>query len=810
MVICMMKKISFVFIVLISFLFISSCVNADSFFQDKAVSNTLKSAGLIAGNYLGSGLITSLIAGGNKAAENASPWTSGLSTLGSLSGLFLGSGWGAGLGAGLGVVGGIVGMATFSGTLYTVERGLITRIVSLKPLNVEINDPLYLTRGSDQKSSKFEGELLIKEDFYKKSGNTQYQYIPVKITKTGQVNNVESVVLKVNTEGLPDYVGGAGTINTSVLNPTSLQYMGATESPYSDALQLGEDADRSIGWCEVNDEGKLLNLDEEVSKMYVEDVAKNETKRGFESFVLLLKNINPLEENLSIPQYNCFGPNGLTGTTGKEAMPKVQYSWAWNDFGKINYVSGDTGRYEDLCSKTLNDDYIYCDATQFTQTLFARLNEYDKYASVLENKGISTTAELDLESAEEKRIFTLLTYKAFLMKDGFTKDFLEDFEEYATQKAFLNIDEMTKEKISQLIANNKLVFRPLSGESTNTEGYKLPYAGYYNVTIELQFNETSNYDLFENQSILNSNLDKIVIYFELISQENNPFYNMPLDATVGVNDQGIIDRIGYGVDYSGDAIWFKNSPVDGILLEPTLRSNSTPIVSLNMAVEQDVDTLNGAMRGTILRIVPKATSFGVTYDLTRYLSVPASVDLTLNKETDGDAYAFYTISFNNEGPFTAGNSFILWSLICKDDSFNCESFSGLKPTDEMYVQDIIGASSKAPVGQLKGKAYGLFWDKDSIIKDNAHTNATYRGLLYMPEIYSQGSLDIVVASDKVVNSRGLSVTSLTFNKAPYAEPKADIQGLINQIEQENICVTFESGNAGIRFWWNPAKVLEMK
>lgn len=95
-------------------------------------------------------------------------------------------------------------------------------------------------------------------------------------------------------------------------------------------------------------------------------------------------------------------PQGVFLACGKgaENVPRVKYSWNWNDISSSE------------CDAD-NADYIYCDATQFSISLLKKLNEYREES-------------LERENVEQ--------FEVYLMKDNYTDAFVYDFDE-----AFRNI-----------------------------------------------------------------------------------------------------------------------------------------------------------------------------------------------------------------------------------------------------------------------------------------------------------------------------------------------------------------------------------
>lgn len=816
------KVLQTVFILFFAFLLTGSVFAFIPPEQGSSVGDTgmglLKTAGLVAGTFVAPQIVTNLFMGDNKMAEETSVWSSVGASGGALAGgMALGPAGGMTLGIAGGLVGGIwSGIATAGDTLKTLERVVLSRVVALNVVGGDVFDADYKIKGSDQPSEKFDAEVKSDAEFVTKDKGVYLQYVPIKLTNktSGKKGDpVDTSILVLDAKGFDEYAvkyaQGMPLSQLGVLpTPQGVQFgvpysAGLpAQDPMADAVKVEED--KEIGWCNVNDKGKINKLDKEVSDS-VQEIAKENTKDNKLPFVLLLKNLSAEDETLNIPNFNCFGPNGIKGQTGKSAKPKVSFDWKWTD----------SVSWKDACSKDLNaEDAMYCDSVQFTEQVLARLELAQSNLNGIKNETALNTDDFDFNDVQNQKyannVYEFLHFKSYLMLDGYTNDFLLDFKDYS-KKTFLGFGDKEKNLIDGLMPD-KIKFLPPSGELESPEGYRLPNAGLYNVNIRIKYKVAGNYKLYNDTTgVVEDNVETVYVYLEPISaSETNPVYAMPLDATVGV-DNGVIHRIGYGVDYKGDGIRFNNA--NDIYLEPSLSSTSTPIVHLDMQVKQDTQTLNGGnLRGVILQILPKSGSVGASYDVKKFLSWPAPVYMKVQKETDGGAWAFYTIDVGN-GVENAGSSFILWNLICPQkssgtDDFSCETFDGLKPSDEMYRADVLGVHAKvAPVGQLQGIVYGLEWDQDSIIRDEAHKEARYEGIVYLPESTKKAQITVTNASDKAyVSATPTMDLSNSATLKSFTDDTTSIQNIYNLMEQDKVCMS--SDGAGVRFWWNPAKVYE--
>jgi len=92
-----------------------------------------------------------------------------------------------------------------------------------------------------------------------------------------------------------------------------------------------------------------------------------ERKDYKESFRLQFNSFNPMDTNAGVapPIPNCKLGN-VVGNTGPSAVPRVSYSWDW---GSIADNACDEG----------NQDYVYCDATQFSIEVLKKLQRLKQF-----------------------------------------------------------------------------------------------------------------------------------------------------------------------------------------------------------------------------------------------------------------------------------------------------------------------------------------------------------------------------------------------------------------------------------------------
>ncbi len=91
-----------------------------------------------------------------------------------------------------------------------------------------------------------------------------------------------------------------------------------------------------------------------------------ERNKHVERFRLQFNSFDPMEEKQDLkPIANCQLGN-VSGVTGPDAVPKVKFDWSWAAISEDNCDEG-------------NEDYIYCDATQFSIEILKKVQELREF-----------------------------------------------------------------------------------------------------------------------------------------------------------------------------------------------------------------------------------------------------------------------------------------------------------------------------------------------------------------------------------------------------------------------------------------------
>ncbi len=267
-------------------------------------------------------------------------------------------------------------------------------------------------------------------------------------------------------------------------------------------------------------------LGDEYAILEIYDWTGNEIKK--QSFQIKLKG----------PINSCVSTMGDLGVSGREFVPRLSFNWDWQNIS-------------DRQCDPRNPNYTYCDATQFTISLFKKLTQ-------IEN--LLLTNRLN-EVAKET------SYYAYLIKDNYNQSFLNDFANYYSTNVAASTPSFN-ENYKYFILDNKLEFDS-----------NMPYGGLYRVEIDItNINQGVN-SMFTNGRP-NQNV-KIKLTPHRAGQNYSPFYELPFNGPIGQEN-----RNGYGV------VSANNISIDNSI---NLAKNGNGIVNLNTTTSTGLGELKNGI-----------------------------------------------------------------------------------------------------------------------------------------------------------------------------------------------------------------------
>lgn len=388
----------------------------------------------------------------------------------------------------------------------------------------------------------------------------------------------------------------------------------------------------------------------------------------------------------------------------------------------------------------------------------------------------------------------LLHFDAYLIRDGYSKDFENDFRDYYSTQAFADAPVWFKGTPTSPGLNrfygddDALVFSNKYFNDTT-----LPNAGKYRVDISVFFGD--DWRLIDANGGLNSTIG-VDFYHIKNPVPNSPFYRLPFNGQVGlVGTQ--YDRVGYGLEFINETNPIK---VNDSLVQTFSGEESSAIAQANVEYENDLRVMNSvpSTRGNILEITaPTNSNTPAQIVFTPSLATPTVLKVTKAAGTQPFS-AFYHIA-ENGSPLDTGSALAYW-----EGAGNCYDYTSV-PVYERFNYSPDRAANPTDKLNAWQYSYGVDWPFARQGGD-----AYLRTIFYTP---AQGSYSIVSETDyaKFFTANMASpstsqtldgVSTMTYNNASTVMDS--LQDVFDLVSDGKICVT-DSGNKA-RFYWNPETV----
>ncbi len=482
---------------------------------------------------------------------------------------------------------------------------------------------------------------------------------------------------------------------------------------------------------------------------------------------------------------DCIGFDNAIGATGEKNKPRVRFNWQWDLIDK------------DLCSQG-NENYIYCDSTQFTISLLHRLEE------------IRALAQLGINEANLATIHELREFNAYLIEDSITEDFRKDLKDYLInvaspdpQESLLADDHPWQEYLEQGDDYSRLNF-------SNT----VLEAGLYNVSISFSFDLPQlQYNFFGGDCIPDCGSKDLIgtinVSLEKISGPpvNSPFYRLPFDGSVGELADGGFDRQGYGVFFTN-----VDSPI--VLIgdleseEDYLRTVSdSGFKELVTIFEEDISFLNAeeATKGQLLTITKEESP---TMEFSPSIATPVLLEMN---SPGGASEAFYYL-LKTDTALTSGGIMSMWfgtGSTMGDGPSQCRTFGGAQMPyiqKDQSAQNFPGACAAELPQSFYNASYGFKYDGVEVDE-----KVFFETVFFIPESMKKE----VVLIDSCGNSSSAVFHAPSASTAGTAQLDismesqnriVSVQDVIDFVGDGRVCVYEDSDK--ISFRWNPQRLID--
>jgi hypothetical protein len=370
-----------------------------------------------------------------------------------------------------------------------------------------------------------------------------------------------------------------------------------------------------------------------------------------------------------------------------------------------------------------------------------------------------------LGTTEGKTASEYTSFTINLMKDGFSEDFRNDFDNYLM--SFAASPPEYENDLRELFLNKFEVNGP--------GGRKSWEAGKYKATLAIEFNQ----DSWRWNDV--NNIKKVTLDLEAWAEPDidHAIYDVPFNGTVGLlSDNG---RNNYGAGYNQKS----EKPVtiiEGTGSVATVKTETDPTSNALTTVDVEFDesfyamnSWNSGRRGNVLTI----SRVGDTIDLILSPSIAVPVILNISNNNAVDAYAYYSVEVNGQ-PQNVGPVMITWTGIGQ----GCTDFSGSSMTSWDDSADSLNEN---------GDGYGMRWNNVEF-----RGTASFKGVFYVPE---QSSSAILVNSASESGSFETTYGNGTSVAIDSGVGIRSIKEVFDAVANNEVCVS------GGDYFWNNKEVM---
>ncbi|MEK6902454.1 MAG: hypothetical protein AABX02_02600, partial [archaeon] len=419
----------------------------------------------------------------------------------------------------------------------------------------------------------------------------------------------------------------------------------------------------------------------------------------------------------------------------------------------------------------------------------------NKWIDALDPQFGSYVNDTDVKFTEQvptvQALNNLTHYDAYLIRDGYSADFQNDFRDFYTNTAFADAPTWFKSTgpgasvFSHFYGTDHLKF-------TNKyfDDPTLPAAGKYHIDIDAIF--ADDWRFFTPEGTPKAGIG--VSFYHLENPiPNSPFYRLPFDGMVGV-ENSTFNRVGYGMEYVNSES--QAVSVNDSLVQTYTGEGSTPITKLSTQVKDDLHTLNSvpSSRGNLLEVTSLTT--GENSDLVFTPSLATPVMMKVTHGVDTQPFSIYYHADAGNVPQDTGDTFTFW-----EGAGNCYDYSGVPIYEKFNFAPDRAATQEDKLTNWP-YLYAVDWEKSL-----ANGDAYLRTIVYTPP-HTPYTLQVEGGGAKLFTSNNKNpssvqaldgISTLTYDNASSAIDS--IQDVFDLVSEGKICVSDSGVNA--RFFWNP-------
>ncbi|MCR4334930.1 MAG: hypothetical protein NUV57_00135 [archaeon] len=432
-----------------------------------------------------------------------------------------------------------------------------------------------------------------------------------------------------------------------------------------------------------------------------------------------------------------------------ELTGQFSFDWSWKNVG------------EDFCDAS-DGSAVFCDATQFSISLLKKLR-----------------------NAEPK---SRIEFEALLLADAFSPDFQIDFDYYYKNVAFFDTPEFylsEEDGLSNYFSDPSL-FRFLLNQKPFTASTPLK-PGTYSVTmiVPRDYNPVSP-------------KNPVIVYFEFLTIPENEsiFHFLPLNGEVGLHGTKI-DRIGYGVDYTGTAP--AELPIDSLttLKFSSFEKTSNAVATItNFSSNSTLEQLNSNNnKPVLLKIKRNANIFDFEFNQ----SIPTPLLLELKNKKSFASPLSVPVSVVRADGFPLNFTNPDFSFSWQNAFDSCLDFSGAP----LETKNSVRSSNNSAVFSFSWPNHS--WTGFELLKTIIYSGADDQKVFLQSTSENLNNDFLASFFSASENGRRVFLSGTGINLVD-SEKKSLID--IFKLVEQGYAVVEQSPNEAV-FYWNEPKLFEL-
>jgi len=521
-----------------------------------------------------------------------------------------------------------------------------------------------------------------------------------------------------------------------------------------------------------------------------------------------------LEGNINVNDFNIvpekFG--NLTLTIYKDGVEE--------EIKVIEFTLEEFTENKLIGSEQIDVGLIFDDETKFKVTAILILSEPyatadSRLDNILENEFNpnsdvcnldKTSQNINLFSKNNKIDTSLVEFRSYLMKDGYSNDFKEDFDRYY-RTTITAAPDYYKDTYYKYFISDNFTFK--SSFDSEPGRLLLQGPGRYNVLLNVTFDDEWN--LFNKTTGEITGKVEVTLTREIAPENDSPLYYMPFNGLVGIDSPNA--RQGYGIDFTGDVVTVAQLGTKEYLrTEPFTQSNTVNTVSVKEYGKNSGDfaKLNyGDTRARLLEVSISDTKTNPEMIFSPSRATPVALKVS---NQNNDAYSFYKLDVGapqaqGGEPASSTGNLVPWTGVG-----NCLDFSGISVLEAFKERSDIPAmfSKLAPSSPSDTVSYGVEWENRNITRRG---NVFLRTVVYTPSNFKSGNGVSVLTQDSydddaVFYAIGQEASKSILLKNVFGQ-NADIKyisEIFDLVKDKKACIDSSTNNIKIRY--NPIAVSE--